>query len=83
MNVEVIAYVPHAVVKDILSQSEVTIKRCRWITKIQEFDLEIKITKLVRGLGLSKLMAESNLLDIEVNNVEIKKILVTSIETQP
>lgn len=34
------------------------------INQIQEFDLEIKITKLVRGLGLSKLMAESNFLDI-------------------
>lgn len=83
VNAQVTTYVPHAAVKDILSQFEVTSKRCRWITRIQEFDLEIKITKLVRGLDLAKIMAESNLLDVEVNNVEIKNILVTSIETQP
>ncbi|GLJ40917.1 hypothetical protein SUGI_0846500 [Cryptomeria japonica] len=48
VNANIIAYVPHAVVKDILSQSEVIGKRCRWINRIQEIDLEIKITKLAK-----------------------------------
>lgn len=83
VSAQIVAYVPHAIVKDILSQSEVTGKRCRWINKIQEFDLEIKNTKLVRGLGLAKIMTESNLLNVEVNNVEVDNNLVTSIERQP
>lgn len=75
---QIVAYVPHADVKDIMSQSEVTGKRCRW--RIQEFDLEIKIAKLVRGLGLAKLMTETNFEDIDINNVEIEEVMVTSIE---
>lgn len=55
------AYVPHVAVKDILVQSEVTGKRCKWINIIQEFYLELHITKLVRGLGLAKLMTEENM----------------------
>jgi hypothetical protein len=35
-------------------------KEERWIAKILEFDLEIKPTKLVKGQGLAKLLAESN-----------------------
>ncbi|GLJ21637.1 hypothetical protein SUGI_0402860 [Cryptomeria japonica] len=82
VNANIIAYVPHAAVKDILSQSEVTGKRCRWINRIQEFDLEIKITKLVRGLGLAKLMIESNLMNVEIHNVEVRDASITSIERQ-
>jgi len=32
----------------------------RWIAKIQEYDLEIKPTKLVKGQGLAKLLIEKN-----------------------
>ena len=45
----VIAFVPNVVVKDIFYQQEVSGRRCRWINRIQEFDIEIQITKLVRG----------------------------------
>ncbi|XP_059070867.1 uncharacterized protein LOC131860527 [Cryptomeria japonica] len=83
VNARVVAYVPHAVVKDILSQSEVIGKRCMWINRTQEFDLEIKITKLVRGIELAKLMTESNLVNIHINNVETEEVMVTSIEMQP
>jgi hypothetical protein len=34
-------------------------KRGKWIAKILEFDLEIKPTKLIKGQGLAKLLAES------------------------
>ena len=34
-------------------------KRAIWVAKVQEFDLTIKPTSLVRGKGLCKLMAES------------------------
>jgi hypothetical protein len=34
--------------------------RGRWIAKIQEYDLEIKPTKLIKGQGLARMLAESN-----------------------
>ena len=46
---KVIAYVPTSVVKDILVQADSDGKRGRWLAKIQEFDLEVKPTKLVKG----------------------------------
>lgn len=53
----IIEFVPSVVVKDIFSQHEVSGRRCRWINKIQEFSIDIQITKLVRGQGLEKLTA--------------------------
>ena len=41
-------------------QSDVEEKRGKWIAKIQESDLDIKPTKLVKGQGLAKLLIESN-----------------------
>jgi hypothetical protein len=65
----VIVFVPSAVVKDIFSQHEVSGRRCRWINMIQEFNIDIQITKLVRGQGLAKLMAQSNLDANQINLV--------------
>jgi ribonuclease HI len=56
----VIAYVPSAAVKDILVQPDVDGRRSKWIAKILEFDLEIRPTKLIKGQGLAKLLAEAN-----------------------
>jgi hypothetical protein len=60
LHSKVTTYVPSASVKDILVQPDIDGKRGRWIAKILEFDLEIKPTKLVKGQGLAKLLAESN-----------------------
>jgi ribonuclease HI len=60
LHSKIIAYVPSASVKDILIQPDMDGKRGKWIAKILEFDLEIKPTKLVKGQGLAKLLAESN-----------------------
>ena len=49
MGATIIAFVPTATVKDIFSQQEVFGRRCRWINRIQEFIIDIEITKLVRG----------------------------------
>ncbi|KAH9293310.1 hypothetical protein KI387_041485, partial [Taxus chinensis] len=70
LSSKVVAYVPHTMVKDILSDMEISSKRCRWVKKLQEYDMDIQTTKLVRGLGLAKLMAESNLQNVEVNQLE-------------
>jgi hypothetical protein len=59
-HTKVTAYVPSASVKDILVQPDIDRRRGRWITRIMEFDLEIDPTKLVKGKGLAKLLAESN-----------------------
>jgi hypothetical protein len=56
---KVIGYVPNSVVKDVLSQVEGLGSRGRWIAKIQEYDLEIKPTKLIKGQGLAKMLKES------------------------
>jgi hypothetical protein len=54
------AYVPSTSVNDILIQRDIDRKRSKWIAKILEFDLEIRPTKLIKGQGLAKLLAESN-----------------------
>ena len=56
----IVAYVPNAVVKGILTQDGLDGKRGKWIATILEYDLQIKPTKLIKGQGLAKLMAESN-----------------------
>jgi len=56
-----VAYVPHPMVKDILVQKECSGTRGRWITKIQEYDMEIKPSKLTIGQGLAMMIAESYL----------------------
>ena len=61
VGASVTAYVPTVAVKDIFTQQEVIGRRARWINRIQEFNINIQITKLVRGWGSAKLMAESNL----------------------
>jgi hypothetical protein len=57
LHSKVIAYVPTSSVKDILVRSDNDGKRGWWLAKIQEFDLEIKPTRLVKGKGLAKLLA--------------------------
>jgi hypothetical protein len=64
---KIIAYVPLASMKDILIQPNMNKRRSKWISKILEFDLEIKPTNLVKGLGLDKLLNESNCKSFRVN----------------
>jgi hypothetical protein len=58
LHSKIIAYVPTSSVKDILVQTECDGKRGRWLAKIQKFNLEVKSTKLIKGQGLAKLLAE-------------------------
>jgi hypothetical protein len=70
LHSKVIAYVPTSSMKDILVQPDSDGKRGRWLAKIQEFDLEVKPTKLVKGQGLAKLLAESNFKALRINNLQ-------------
>jgi hypothetical protein len=49
-------YVPNVVVKDILIQSDNEGRRGKLIAKIQEYDVEINPTKMLKGQGLAKLL---------------------------
>ena len=60
LHAKVIAYVPSAAMKDVLTQPKIDGKRAKWISKLIEFDVEVKPTKLIKGLGLAKLMAKEN-----------------------
>ena len=60
LHAKVLAYVPSAVVKDVLTQPDIDGKRAKLIAKLIEFDIEVKPTKLVKGQGLAKLMAKEN-----------------------
>jgi len=84
LNARIVAYVPHPMVKQVLVQKECSGTRGRWITKIQEYDLEIKPTKLIRGQGLSKMMMENNLNAIQGIQVsEQANALTISLEHCP
>jgi hypothetical protein len=67
LHSRIISYVPSAAVKEILIYPDIDGKRSKWIAKILEFYLEIKPTKLVKGHGLTKLLAESNCSTMGVN----------------
>jgi hypothetical protein len=52
----VIAYVPHSPVKMLLNQQLKEGRWANWLAKLQEYDIEIKPLKVVRGQGLCKFM---------------------------
>ena len=70
LHSHIIAFVPHTVVKEILNQDPDG-KRGKWITIILEYDLEIRPTKIIKGQGLAKLMAESNFQASDINMVDV------------
>jgi hypothetical protein len=67
LHSKVISYVPSTAIKQILIQPGIDRKCSKWIAKILEFDLEIKPTKLVKGQGFAKVLAESNFSALGVN----------------
>jgi hypothetical protein len=51
--------VPYPAVRNLLVQKELCEKRANWVTSLQEYDLEITLTQIVRGQGLCKLVDDS------------------------
>eukprot|EP00253_Pinus_taeda_P036430 PITA_36430 len=49
--------VPFSSVRKLLIQRELGEKRANWVTALQEYDLEIKPAKIVRGQGFCRLLA--------------------------
>ena len=57
---KIIGYVPHAAVKDTMSQRDCLGIRGKWVSNIQEYDLEIKPTKLIKGQGIANMLTQGN-----------------------
>jgi hypothetical protein len=50
---------PYSVVRNLLVQKELGEKGANWVTSLQEYDLNITLTQIVRGQGLCKLVIDS------------------------
>jgi hypothetical protein len=64
--------VPHPVVRSLFTQQEMGERRRNWMAVVQEFDLDIKPAKLVKGQGLCKLAFEAQDRAIEDSGWENK-----------
>ena len=81
LHSKVIAYVPSAAIKDILTQPDSDGRRSKWIAKLLEYDIEIQLTKSIKGQGLAKLLAKSAAKNDEVNYIlEVSASLQTGID---
>ena len=49
-----------------MSQQDCLGIRGKWVSKIQEYDLEIKPTKLIKGQGLAKILTQGNEKDLGI-----------------
>jgi hypothetical protein len=56
-NTKIIVLYP--AVRNLLVQKELGKKRANWVTSLQEYDIEITPTQIVRGQGVCKLVADS------------------------
>jgi hypothetical protein len=74
------AFVPYPAVKDVLSQQDCLGSRGKWVSQIQEYDLEIKPSKIIKGQGLAKMLTESNQEAIEMGEREQINVMVSEIE---
>jgi hypothetical protein len=69
LHSKIITYVPTNYVKDILVQPDSDGRMGRWLAKIEEFDLEVKLTKLIKDQVLAKLLAKSNFKALGINHL--------------
>jgi hypothetical protein len=76
LHSNIIAYVPTSSVKDILVQPDSDGRRGRWLAKIQEFDLEVKPTKLIKGQVLVKFLAKSNLKALGIYHLQENEVFI-------
>ena len=70
--------VPYASIHNVLVQKELGEKRAHWMNALQEYDLEIKPAKIVRGQGLCQLIAQSNDRENQQTNWEQEEATPTS-----
>jgi hypothetical protein len=56
----IIAYVHTQSCERYFSQQDCLGTRGKWVSRIQEYDMDIRPTKLVKGQGLAKMLVEGN-----------------------
>ena len=54
--------------------------RGKWVSKIQECELEIKTTKIIKGQGLAQMLTESNEEPIKMGENEQVNMVVSELE---
>ena len=77
--------VPFSAVRQLLIQRELVEKRANWVTTLQEYDLEIKPAKIVRGQGFCRLLVgASNIPESgDTEHIEeINQVSITDFESQ-
>ena len=67
LHSHIIEFVPNNVVKNILTLPDPEGKRDKWIVVLLEYDLENKPKKLVKGMGLAKMMTDSSCEYLQLN----------------
>ncbi len=56
-------------VREILTRADPKGRRGKWIDIMLEYDLDNKPTKLIKGQGLARLLADSNFRALGINQV--------------
>jgi hypothetical protein len=74
-------FVPYPVVKEILSQQDCLGSRGKWVSQIQQYDLEINPTKMIKGQGIEKMMTKINQEATEVGEKEQVNIFIVILKT--
>jgi hypothetical protein len=79
---KVVGYVSHSAIKDILGKQDCLGVRGKWVSKIQEYDLEIKPTKLIKGQGLAQMLTNGNeqVLDLVCQNNQTRPALSSKLQ---
>ena len=68
--------VPFSAVRNFLVQKDHGEKRAHWMASLEECDLEIKPSQVIRGKGLCKLAAESTHLPTDQNDIPLDDTLL-------
>ena len=63
--------VPYPVVRNLFVQKDLGDKRATWMKSLQEYNIEIKPSSVVRGKGICKLVDESTYLPVNNSNFYI------------
>lgn len=74
-------YVTHPSVREYIMEGDIIEKRANWITKILEYDIDVRFTKVIYGKGLCEYIAqESDPQEVKTTIEEV--VMVTSKPTK-
>jgi hypothetical protein len=74
------SYVPYPKVKDVLSQQDCMGTRGKWVSKIQEYYLEIKPTKIIKGQSPAQMLTKRNQEAIQMGEREQVNVVISELE---